>query len=153
MVRKKSKKKKTNFSKKKQQNPLLIDTGNLEKECIGQAPKFHQFSVELADARLEQDKAKADVDVTYAELDSDIRDDPDKYNIPKLSEGIVKATILQQSAYQNAVLYYNKTTHNVRILEAMVKALEHRRSALKQVVELRLSESFAEPSEPRRRLG
>lgn len=130
-------------------NPLAIDQNRLETEWSGQAALFLGYAQQLADAKLEQDDAKAELDVTSAELDSLIRTDPDSYGIQRVSEAAIKNTILQQASYQQVHAVHLKAIHSVRMLDAMVQALEHRRSALKHMVELRLSQYYSEPALPK----
>ena len=127
---------------------LSIDENRLEVECGNHALLYYQYATELAEARLACDTAKAELDVVSAELDAAIRDDPDAYDLPKLTEGSVKNCILLQGEYQTALGAYHGVLAAVRMLEALVKALEHRRSALKNLVELRLANYYAEPSLP-----
>lgn len=128
---------------------LVIDEHKLEQEWGNQAPLFYEYASQLADARLANDEAKAELDVTAAELDMAIRSNPDHFGVEKISEAAVKNAVVQQAAYQTAQEALNATTHAVRMLEAMTRALEHRKTALKSMVELRLANYYAEPTLPK----
>lgn len=132
-------------SKDDERSVLEIDRYNLEKEWTGQAALFYRYGIELAEARLEADGAKAELDVTKAELDASIREDPEAYDVVKVSETAISNVILQQPAYQLALDELNTATHKVRLLEAMTKALEHRKRALTDLVTLHISNYYAEP--------
>lgn len=128
------------------ENVLAIDEHSLEREWNLQAPLYHNYAEQLAAARFDQDQAKAELDITSAELDSLIRESPEAYQVSRISESSIKNTILQQKEYQISLAKYNEATKAVRMLEAMTRALEHRRSALKCMVELRLANYYAEPT-------
>ena len=125
---------------------LFIDENRLEKEWGNQALLFHNYAEQCAVARHVMDQAKAELDVTDAELDTLIRADPGSYGIEKTSESAIKNAILQQPGHQTALEGYNDAVHAVRMLEAMVRAMEHRKTALKSMVELRLANYYAEPT-------
>jgi len=132
----------------KESTVLDINPRNLQHEWEHQAAVFYQFSSQLADARAAEDDAKRELDVTKAELDADIRSDPDSYGIERVSEGAIKNVMIQQKSYDVAVKTHNSAIHAVRMLEAMVKALEHRRTALKALVDLKLASYYSEGGMP-----
>lgn len=125
---------------------LQIDEHRLEKEWCEQAPLFHKYALLLAEARRKYDELKNELSVTAAELDNAIRADPDSFDIPKVTETGIKNAILQQDIYQKLIEQQIAAQHEVNVLDAMVRALEQRRSALKCLVELRISDYYAEPT-------
>lgn len=121
-----------------------INPNNLVHEWEHQAAIFYQYSAQLAEARQAEDESKRELDLTKAELDSAIRSDPTSYQIERISEGAIKNVMLQQKAYKMALNQFNSAVHAVRMLEAMVKALEHRRTALKAMVDLKMASYYSE---------
>lgn len=141
--------------KSKRQQPLRddssvleIDEHNLEKEWAEHSQIYYRFALELADAKTKLDEAKAQLDLVKAELDTQIRADPEKYNIERISEAAINNAILQQPIYKLEHKAYLKANEAVRVLEAMTRALEHRKRALQSMVELYLSNYYAEPRLP-----
>lgn len=134
-------------SKKRQEpdNILEINEHRLEVEWCEQPLLYHKYASQLAEARSLIDEAKAEMDVVSAEWDSEIRMNPERYGLEKVTEGAIKNEILQQGSHQIAVEKYNAAQKTARMLEAMVKALDQRRSALKCMVELRLANYYADP--------
>ena len=71
-------------------SPFTIDEMALDKEWLGQADLYHSYAVQLADARYELDEAKREQDVTEADLSLQIREDPEAYDCPKVTESAIK---------------------------------------------------------------
>jgi len=132
---------------------LRIDEHNLEKEWVWQPSLYYKYATKLADAENRLDEAKADLECTKAELDSDIRSNPDSYGITKVSEKAIENCVPQQEAYQKALEQYQKANHLVRVLKAMVTSLDHRKRALTSLVELHLANYYSEPKLPRDNLS
>jgi len=128
---------------------LEIDSLKLDEEWLNQ-PKMRQlWGEKLADAQLELDDAKSSLAVVTAELDNEIRSDPDIYGIKKITESAIASAIPRNELHQRAMKKLNKARHQVNVLQAAVEALEHRRAALKSLVELHGQDYFAVPSMPR----
>lgn len=128
---------------------LQIDIYNLEKEWTEQPQLYYKYAVELADAKLRLDEAKRELDVTKAELDTDIRQFPNEYSVAKVTETSVAKALITTDDYQRAVKDVDKLSHEVRMLDAMIWALEHRKKALTSLVELHLANYYSEPPVPK----
>lgn len=127
---------------------LEIDPLRLDEEWQNQPKQRQVFGELLADAQLELDTAKANLSVVEAEADRDIRECPSDYGIEKISEARVSATITLHPAVKVATKKLNEARHKVNVLEAAVAGLEHRRAALKSMVELHGQDYFAAPRMP-----
>lgn len=140
------------MTKKKlpESSDLHIDTNNLEQEWVNQPALYYKYAVELAEARKDLDEAKSELDLVKAELDTVIRVDPEKYGVDRITEAAISNAVLQQQEYQDAVESYNKAHHSMRVLDAMVWALDHRKRALMKLVELHLANYYSEPKAPPR---
>lgn len=124
---------------------LAIDEYNLEKEWVNQPALYQKYAEKLAKARLRLDEATAALEVITAETDKAVRMAPESYGIDKVTEGSVKATVLMQEDYQEAVKEVNQCKYQVGIMQAAVTALDHRKKALESLVQLHLSSYYAEP--------
>lgn len=133
----------------KYEEDLLIDPEQLDVEWLDQPRKFMRYAEEAAKAKREMDRAKEHCDVVYAEQDSKIRINPERYDIAKVTADSVKATVLQQEAYKKAQMKYNDTKFDYDIAMAAVRAFDMRKSALENLVKLQGQSYFAAPSEPR----
>lgn len=125
---------------------LAIDENNLLNEWKGQAAMMLDYGIQLADAMQEEDEAKARLTVVAAEVERDIRANPDEFDIPKLTEAAVVAAVPVQPEHQVATKKLNDARHKVRILRAAVDALAHRKSSLQGMTDLFLRQWYADPT-------
>jgi len=129
---------------------LEIDEHNLEREWTRQPTLYFRWAQQAADARLAMDEAKATVEIARAEVDSEVRADPERFGINgKLTEKAVEATISQSTACIGAVRRFGKAKHRYDIMSALVSALEQRKSALENLVRLHLANYYSEPRTPK----
>jgi len=128
---------------------LAIDPMALDMECMGQPGLMVDYAGHLAFARKQVDLAKEDVDVTKAELDKKIRTDPDSFGVAKITEEVVKNTILLQDKYREVYHHYLDVKEQTDLLELAVRALAARKDMLQEMVKLWLGQYFAGPKVPR----
>lgn len=126
-----------------------IDPNALDDEWIHQSRYYLEAATSLADARYRHEKAKSSLELVVAELDRDVRLHPDKYGVSKITEGTVEKTIILQKPYQKATTEVITAKHTMDIWAAKVHALEHKKSALENMVKLRLNEYYSEPIAPK----
>lgn len=128
-------------------NPDLfeIDSANLDEEWMMQPKVFLKYSLKSAEARETFERAKAKLDVARAELDLMIRKDPETFGLEKITESAITNTILLQPEYKEALEEVHTSQHAYNILQATVQALDHRKRALENLVDLHGMQYFAEP--------
>lgn len=129
---------------------LQIDENRLEYEWINQPTLVFKYAKKLADARFKFDEAKAELEVTEADIANTIRKAPELYDLKKVTEGAVKETIPLQSEYKAAVQELNKAKHTVEVYAAVVSALDNRKKALEKLVDLWMANYFSTPRAPNR---
>lgn len=127
---------------------LEIDPLRLDEEWQGQPKQRQVFGELLADAQLELDTAKSQLEVIKAETDQEIRASPEAFGVAKVTEGSISTAVTTHPAVRVAVKKLNEARHKVNVLEAAVAGLEHRRAALKSMVELVGQDYFATPRMP-----
>lgn len=131
---------------RKGEDTLEIDPLRLDEEWVGQPKLYLHYAKELADARRDLDLAKNELELTRAELDADIRADPSQYEFDgKPTEKAIEACILCQKRYKKANEEVISAKHAVDVFAAMVTALDHRKRALENLVDLHGQGYFAEP--------
>ncbi len=130
-------------------NFLEIDLFNLEKEWSKQPKLYFKYARLLGEARNRVDEEKAEFELVCAKVEADIRDQPDKYGVNKVTDKAVTATVPMQKSYQIALANLNEAKKQVAYLDAAVEALEHRKKALEKVVDLHIHEYYAEPRQPK----
>lgn len=124
---------------------LEIDRLKLDEEWANQPALFYLWAKKAADAQLAHDDAKSRLDVIKAELAKACRDDPDSFDVGKVTDKAVDAAVITSAKYQKAVKQCNTARHDLAIAQAAVTALEHRKRALTMEVELYIKEYYAEP--------
>lgn len=127
---------------------MYIDERSLDVECLEQASLMVKYSQKLAEARMERDLAKEALDLLRAEIDLNIRDDPEAFNLTKVTEAAITNRILQEEDYQDAQRTYNNANYEVNLLQGVVSAIEQRKSMLEKLVQLHGQQYFAGPAIP-----
>ena len=127
---------------------LEIDPLRLDDELVGQPKQRQVYGELLADAQLDLDNAKSALAVIQAETDREIREAPEAYGVMKVTENSVSTAVTVHPAVKIAVKKLNEAKHRVNVLSAAVDGLEHRRAALKSMVELHGQDYFAAPKMP-----
>jgi len=124
---------------------LEIDEYNLEQEWINQSALYGKYARIAADARRELDEAKVRLDVVKSEVDKEIREDPDKFGLARVTEGSISNTIVRQSKYGEASQEVIDARYQLDLANSMTAALDHRRAALGKLVDLWLASYYSEP--------
>ncbi len=127
---------------------LAIDGSILDVECVDQPMLVIKYARLAADAEKIVDNAKEKLDLVKAELDSQIRSNPEKFGLDKLTETIVANTILTQQRYKNAMSAFIDAKYDAKIISGATRAVDHRKSMLETLVKLHGQQYFAGPSIP-----
>jgi len=128
---------------------LTIDESALDVEWLQQARLMMQYGRYCSECKLEMDKAKEHLEVTKAELDKDIRANPDSFDLTKITEGVVSNTIILQPEHQEALDAYLNTKYEFDMALNAVRAIDQKKAALENLVRLHGQQYFAGPSVPR----
>jgi len=131
---------------KEVRSDFAVDKEALDTEWEGQPDRFHGYAVQLADAKLAHEQAKNLLEVTRAELDRDIRSEPDQFEVEKITEEVVKNTILLQKKYRKQQDVVNAAKHTVDVLQAAVTSLDHRKKALENLAYLHGQQYYSTPT-------
>ena len=129
---------------KKIKNRLPIDQFNLNEECIKQPDLYADVGILAAELRDEARKSKDLFDNTCAELKTDIRNDPEKFGIKKVTEGSIAETLIlcekyntDQDIYREADLISNKVS-------VLLAAVEQRKSLLRDLISLYIHSYYSD---------
>lgn len=126
-------------------NDFAIDKDSLDEEWVKQPDLYHEYAIQLADAKEELENARNVLDVTRCEIDSEIRADPKEFDLEKATEDAIKNTIPRQKRYQKALDEVGVLRHKVDVLGAALGALSHKKAALENLVYLHNASYFASP--------
>jgi hypothetical protein len=127
---------------------MYIDETALDVELLEQPSLLAKYSQLLAEAKRDRDIAREAVDLKKAELNLDIRDNPEAYKLQKVTMDVVDACILMEDSYKEAVKEFNEANYEVNVLQGVVNAIDHRKSALENLVKLYGQNYFAGPAVP-----
>lgn len=129
---------------------IKIDESALDLEWLDQPQLFMKYASHSAEKSMELDLAKEALDLEKAELDRQIREDPERFGIPgKLTETIVTNTIITQPGYKKALKKVNEARFEYEISRAAVSAMHTKKDALENLVRLHGMQYFAGPRMPR----
>ncbi len=123
-----------------------ISQDNLDREWLRQPKIFFEASVKLADAKRDLEQRRTAFEIRSAELDAAIRNAPEEYKLVKATEGAIKACILTQPEYIEAKESVEDQKHKCDIFQAAVSALDHRKRALENLVDLFGMQYFSRPT-------
>lgn len=124
---------------------VTVNKNALDEEWVEQPNVVHRAAKRVEDAKDEVARAKAALAVCEAELALDIRKRPKKYKMSTVREGAIKSLVMIQPARRKALSRLHQAQHKQGIFEARVKALEHKKKALENLVKLWSSDYFAKP--------
>lgn len=128
---------------------ISIDDSALDVEWLQQASLTLKYCQLEADARKAVDDTKAQLDIVEAELDKEIRNNPEKFDLPKITESAIKSAILVNENYINAKDEYSQAQYELNMAQAAVRAIYAKKDALENLVRLHGQQYFAGPSVPR----
>lgn len=126
-------------------NLFAIDPERLDEEWVKFANEYYNRACQLADARMDYEILKSKRDLIVAELDRDIRTNPDSFGINKVTETVIENTILLQEKYKKVNEEVIKTKHDVDNLDAAIEAMNCKKSGLENMVKLRLANYYSDP--------
>jgi hypothetical protein len=124
---------------------LQIDQDALDHEWVQQPEFYHEAAVKAANARLELDDSKNELEVVRAELYFDITANPEKYKLAKTTEAAIQAQLVLCDEYKTAMEAVNTAKHKQSICDALVQACDQKKRALENLVSLRLADYYSSP--------
>lgn len=125
-----------------------IDPDRLDQEWLGHSELVYQYALKLADAKKKLNEAKDTVKVVEAEVARDVRLHPSRHHVDKVTEQTVKHAVQLSAQYQDASEEEIVAQHEADVLQAACNALEHKKRALENLVQLWAMSYFAEPKAP-----
>lgn len=126
-------------------NFIDIDQNQLDKEWVNQPKLFLEWSTRLVHARADLEERKGTLAVMEAEKAADIRANPAKYGLDKVTETGIASAITLCPDVIDARAGFLDVKKDVDFLEAAVKALDHRKRALECLVTLFGQSYFSAP--------
>ena len=131
------------------EDDIRIDETSLDIEWLEQAALFLRYSKNAALREKEKDQAKEALDLVKSELDRDIRTNPEKYGIEKITDKVVENTIPTQDEYKEASEAFISAKYEWNVAKGAVDAFNQRKEALENLTRLNGQNWFAGPKVPR----
>ncbi len=128
---------------------VRIDETALDVECLDQPSLMVKYTRLLADAEQRLDEAKEALDLVKAELDKEIRSDPDRFDLAKATETSVANAVIMQPEYAEASNRMIEAKYEAKVLAGVVRAIDARKTMLETLVKLHGQQYFAGPNVPR----
>lgn len=128
---------------------IRIDETALDIEWLRQPELMYKYASLAVEARMNMDLEKEMLELVRAKLDKEIRENPEKFGISKLTETVVQNIIILQDEYREQNKKYLDAKYNYEILKVVVDSLNQKRDALENLVRLFGLQYFSGPSEPR----
>jgi hypothetical protein len=124
---------------------LQIDETVLDKQAAQQPRLMWTYSKMAAKANQKLDEEEAELKVVECEVDEAIRSAPEKFGLDKITEPAIKRAILRAKEYQKALKNVIKARSDLRLCQAAVATLDHRRTSISNFVKLSEQNYFARP--------
>lgn len=125
---------------------IIINEHSLDKEWTKQSQNFMAISKEAAESDTEAKRAKEILEVIKAELYLSIRKNMEEEG-EKVTEAILEAKIKIHPEYKTAINLYLDNLHASQILKSAVQAFDQKKSALENLVKLKLAGYYSEPKD------
>jgi hypothetical protein len=115
---------------------LAIDENNLHIELAKNPLLFSKWAEALVNMENQRDRLRDRLELIHAELDNDIRSNPEKYSLGQVTEKLIQSTILMHEDYRKVKEEYLKAKHEAGILKVAVRSFKSREKSLERLVRL-----------------
>lgn len=129
-------------------NFFTIDKFCLDEEWLRQPKLAFKYIRAYEDALNRLTDAKDELEIVKATIDLRIRVNPKKYKIPKtvkITEAVITNVLVRRKKYREALQVVREIEGKLATLRAAVKAIEHRKAAVENLVKLHGQNYFASP--------
>jgi len=130
------------------ENDIQIRQDELEMEWLDQPSLMFKYAKNAAEMRRLLDLSKEKLDLAKAEIDKEIRTNPEKFGIEKITETVVANSMLATLKYKKANEEFLNAKYEVDVAQAAVVAMSQRKDALENLVRLHGQQYFAGPKVP-----
>ena len=126
-----------------------IDKYALDDEWRMQPKLYFKWAEMSAKASLLVDRVKDALEVRKAQIDKAVRANPREFGIEKVTNEALNNVAILDAEYRKLTEELIKLRYEENMFEAAVKAMEHKKQALENLVKLFLNSYYAEPSIPK----
>lgn len=122
-----------------------IDKHRLHLEWERQPKLYREAADKLADADSEVDRLKGMMELAAAEIEMEVRENPQGFGMKKATEASVEKAVIMDQRFQRAQSAFLGAKAKARHLRAEVMYLDQRKTAIEYLSKLRLAAYFADP--------
>jgi hypothetical protein len=126
---------------------LEINLHKLHEEAAMQAVYYGEAAQKAADLKGEVHRAKLKLDTVRAEVDAEVRTNPEGFGLSKVTESAISGAVTLDSRVQDAEREHLEAQRANDNAQVMVNALEHRRSMINNEVQLYVSQYWVETNQ------
>jgi hypothetical protein len=125
---------------------LSIDKYNLEDEWCNQPYLVFKWGVAVAEAEADLERAKNNLEVAKANLDSEIRKHPGNYGINgKVTETVIERVIITDKGIKNLQSEVVEAKRRYTIIMYASRGIDHKKYSLEYNTKLYLNSYYVEP--------
>ncbi len=128
---------------------LHIDESALDIEWLRQPELMLKYTDLQARAKKEVARLKEKVLVVAAEITKAVREDPESYGLDKVTEKGIESVVASEKEYREVLKEQREAQYELDMLYGATTAVDHRRSALENMVKLLGQQYYAGPKAPR----
>jgi hypothetical protein len=129
---------------------MHIEPDALDVEWLEQAGRFMVVSKEASRLKKELSLMREEADVLEANMTNRIRRHPAKYGMEdRVTEGGIKAAVTANEEVRTLAGKIIDKQYELDLVQSAVRAMEHRKQALEELVQLHGQQYFAGPKDPR----
>ena len=133
------------MSEKTYLDDIKIEADALDLEWVHHPQKYMKWAEKAAEAEDRVKICKEKLEVVDAKIDREVRTTSQE----KVTEGLIKSQTALDERHQEALQKLNDAIYQERLFSAAVKAMEHKKSALENLVKWWAGQYFAGPIEGR----
>jgi len=127
---------------------VKVDKFGLDVEWENLPKLYTKWSEKLVDQENLKDRLKSRLELKYAELDIDIRTNPNNYGLgDSFPERVIKSTIFKNKDYNEIQEELLQTQRNIRVLKVAVKGIKDKGRAVDRLTKLYLKNYYVEGKE------
>jgi hypothetical protein len=127
------------------QDYVTINPDALDDEWVHFPSRYMEVIQQSVEARIAADEAKDRFDLARARADDEIRKEPESFDIPKVTENAIKNAVELHPKVLKAKEAWMHARKEQMILQGAVDAMDAKRKALENIVQLQISGMYAEP--------
>lgn len=125
-----------------------VDRNRLDDEWVKQPSNVKEASDRLAEAKRDLALSKRKLEVLEAEVALEIRENPEKFGLTKVTEKSVESAVISDSRIEKAKQEGIRLDYEYDIYKGFCLSLEHKKKALEDLVFLWSREFYSTPKAP-----